>query len=61
MNVLFFHRSLQREIMDLDCKGLCQARFTHTYFFTRLPQLYASSGQVCNGTSGMEFCGKEVT
>ena len=60
MNVLFFHRSLQKEIMDLDCKGLCQVRFTETVLF-EVPPLYASSGQVCNGTSGMEFCGKEVT
>ena len=58
MNILFFHRTLQKEIMDVDCKGLCQVRFGNTFSRT-LPRLNASSAQLCRGKSGLEFCGKE--
>ena len=58
-NVLFSHRTLQKEIIDVDCKGLCQVRFGNNFSRT-LPGLIASSAQLCSGKSGLEFCGKEV-
>ena len=59
-NILFFHRTLQKEIMDVDCKGSCQVRFGNTFSRT-LPRLNASSAQLCSGMSGLELCVKEVT
>ena len=59
-NILFSHRTLQEEIIDVECKGLCQVRFGNTFSRT-FPRLIASSAQLCSGKSCLEFCGKEVT
>ena len=31
MNILFSHRTLQKEIIDVDCRGLYQVRFDSTF------------------------------
>ena len=34
MSILFSHRTLQKEIIDVDCNGLCQVRFGNTFSWT---------------------------
>ena len=53
-NILFSHRTLQKEIIDVDCTGLWQVAFGNT-FSRRLPRLVASSAQLCSGKSGLEL------
>ena len=57
---IVFPRTLHNEIINVECKGLCQVRFGNTFSRT-FPHPFASSAQLCSGKSGLEFCGKEVT